>query len=146
MKAIIQRVRSAKVEINKKTVGEIQKGLLILLGIKESDGKENTKKLIKKIINLRVFPDDNEVMNLSSLDVKAELLIVSNFTVYGNTKKGNRPSYIEAAKPDIAKDIYEDFLKEIKSQYPYKIDAGEFQAMMIVSLENDGPVTLIVET
>ena len=145
MKAIIQRVHNAKVDIENKTVGSIQNGILVLLGISKEDKDINIEKTIKKIINLRIFNDENGKMNLSVLDTKGEILVVSNFTIYGDTKKGNRPSYINAQSPELAEQIYNDFVKKLKLQYPYKISTGKFQADMQISLVNDGPVTLIVE-
>lgn len=145
MKAILQRVSSANVKIENSIFGEIEKGLLVLIGIKEGDDNNTIEKMIKKIINLRIFNDDEGKMNLSVNDIKGEILVISNFTLYGNTKKGNRPSYIEAGKPEEAEKIYNGFMKKITSSYDYKVAQGKFQADMKVSLVNDGPVTLIIE-
>ncbi|MDC1068128.1 D-aminoacyl-tRNA deacylase [Candidatus Kapabacteria bacterium] len=145
MKAIIQRVLQADVKINDIATGSIDKGLLVLLGIQHGDSDIQINKMIKKIINLRVFNDNEDKMNLSVSDISGDLLIVSNFTICGNTQKGNRPSYMEAEKPEVAKSIYNDFLFALKSTYPHKVNEGKFQEDMKVSITNDGPVTLIIE-
>jgi D-tyrosyl-tRNA(Tyr) deacylase len=145
MRAIIQRVSLAKVEIDNKIYGEINQGLVVLIGIKKGDDSQAVEKMIKKIINLRIFNDKEGKMNLSVNDIKGDILIISNFTLYGNTKKGNRPSYIEAAGQEDAETIYDLFIQKINNSYVYKVAAGKFQADMKVSLINDGPVTLTIE-
>ena len=148
MKEIKQRVKTADVRIEDMLVAEINKGLVVLLGIAEADDDKTIEWILNKIINLRVFPDENDVMNISLKDAGADLLIVSNFTVYGDTKKGFRPSWSKAAPPQIAEIIYDKTIakfKEVARQADIKIQTGQFQAMMDVSMVNWGPVTLIVE-
>lgn len=144
MKLVVQRVKKAQVEIQEKTVGKIEKGFLVLLGVTHEDNKETADYLVKKLCNLRVFEDEKGKMNLSIKDVKGELLIVSQFTLYANCLNGNRPSFIEAAKPDFANEIYEYFCDEC-SKNEIKVEKGIFGADMQVSLINDGPVTIILE-
>ena len=145
MKLVIQRVANAKVDIEGKTVGKIGKGFLVLLGIKEGDTKEQADFLVRKLINLRIFEDENEKMNLALKDVNGELLIISQFTLYGDCiKSGNRPSFTEAARPDTAIPLYEYFVEECKKQIE-NVQTGIFGADMKVSLLNDGPVTIIIE-
>ena len=145
MKLVIQRVANASVDVDGKTVGKIGKGFLVLLGIKEGDTKEQADYLVRKLINLRVFEDENEKMNLALKDVNGELLIISQFTLYGDCiKSGNRPSFTEAAKPDTAIPLYEYFVEECKKQIEV-VQTGIFGADMKVSLLNDGPVTIIIE-
>ena len=146
MKAVIQRVSQAAVTISNEVKSEIDAGLLILLGIEEADGKEDIEWLAKKIINMRIFPDEEGVMNKSLIDVDGEILIISQFTLHASTKKGNRPSYIQAAKPDIAIPLYESFIDEIEQLVTTKVGTGEFGADMKVSLINDGPVTILMDT
>ncbi|WP_299125223.1 D-aminoacyl-tRNA deacylase [uncultured Tenacibaculum sp.] len=146
MKAVIQRVSKASVTINKEKVANIQKGLLILVGIVESDTKEDIEWLSKKIVNLRIFNDENEVMNKSLIDIAGEAIVVSQFTLQASTKKGNRPSYIKAAKPDIAIPIYEQFVQQIENDLNKKVQTGQFGADMKVELLNDGPVTIIIDS
>ncbi|WP_421764467.1 D-aminoacyl-tRNA deacylase [Ekhidna sp.] len=146
MRALIQRVSSASVTIDSHLKSEIQTGILILLGIEEADDESDIEWLSRKIVNMRIFPDDNGVMNKSLLDVDGEVLIVSQFTLHASTKKGNRPSYIKAAKPEIAIPLYEAFIKEIQSVLTTEVKTGEFGADMKVSLINDGPVTIFVDT
>lgn len=145
MKAVLQRVRESKVEVNGKIIGSIRNGVLILLGVEESDAIEDIEWLSNKILNLRIFNDENGLMNLSVLDIKGELLIVSQFTLHASTKKGNRPSFIKAAKPGIAIPLYEKFLAKVKESN-LKVEAGKFGADMKVSLINDGPVTIIIDS
>jgi len=146
MKIVVQRVKKAQVDIDEKTVGKINEGLLVLLGIKNTDTKKDVDYLVKKIINLRVFTDSDGKMNLSLQDVKGELLIVSQFTLYGECKKsGNRPSYTDAAKPDMAIPLYEYFISECKKQVSI-VQTGIFGADMKVNLLNDGPVTIIIDS
>lgn len=145
MKLVIQRVSNAKVDIEGKTIGEIGNGFLVLLGIKVGDTKEQVDYLVRKLINLRVFSDADDKMNLSIKDVNGELLIISQFTLYGDCiKSGNRPSFIEAARPEEAIPLYEYFIDECKKQIEV-VQTGEFGADMKVSLLNDGPVTIIIE-
>ncbi|MEE4259601.1 MAG: D-aminoacyl-tRNA deacylase [Bacteroidales bacterium] len=146
MKAVIQRVSEASVSINKQVKSSIGSGLLILLGIVDSDKHEDIEWLCNKIANLRVFDDENGVMNLSIKDADGEIIVVSQFTLHASTKKGNRPSYIKAAKPDVAIPLYEYFLISLESLLGKSIGTGEFGAVMDVSLVNDGPVTIIIDT
>ncbi len=146
MIAVIQRVHEANVSINGEIRGAIDEGQLIFLGIEESDGQEDIDWLVKKVLNLRIFSDEEGKMNLSSLDVKGEFLIVSQFTLHASTKKGNRPSYIKAAKPEISIPLYEKFIESITKGTTSKVETGEFGADMQVFLKNDGPVTIIIDT
>ncbi|MBO3117063.1 D-tyrosyl-tRNA(Tyr) deacylase [Winogradskyella sp. DF17] len=146
MKVVIQRVSQASVVIDNKIVGQIGTGLLILLGIVEEDTTEDIEWLCKKITNLRVFPDDNGVMNKSVLQIDGDILLVSQFTLHASTKKGNRPSYIKAAKPEIAIPLYHKFTKGLSNVLSKEISTGEFGADMKVQLINDGPVTIIIDT
>lgn len=146
MKLVVQRVANAEVSVDEKTVGKINKGFLVLLGIKNTDTKEDVDYLVRKLINLRIFTDENAKMNLSIQAVNGELLIVSQFTLYGDCKRsGNRPSFSDAAKPDIAIPLYEYFVNECKKQIPV-VQTGIFGASMKVSLLNDGPVTIILDS
>ena len=144
MKIVIQRVTNAQVEVDKKVVGKIGKGFLVLLGVTHEDTKENADYLVKKLCKLRVFSDENDKMNLSLKDVNGEILIVSQFTLYANCKDGNRPSFVEAAKPEQANELYEYFCSECKKN-DIKVEKGIFGADMKVSLLNDGPVTIVIE-
>ena len=146
MKAVIQRVSSSSVTINTKIVAEIQKGLLVLVGIEDADNQEDINWLTSKIANLRIFGDENEVMNLSIKDIDGEMIVVSQFTLHAATKKGNRPSYIKASKPEIAIPLYESFVHQMEVELGKKIQTGQFGADMKVSLINDGPVTIIIDT
>ena len=146
MIAVIQRVSEASVRIENEVRGEIQNGLMILLGIEEADNEEDIEWLNRKIINIRIFNDENGVMNKSLLDIEGEILLISQFTLHASTKKGNRPSYIKAAKPDIAIPLYEKILSSLDMAIPTKIQSGEFGADMKVSLINDGPVTIILDS
>lgn len=145
MRVVIQRVKNASVEIDNKVNGKINTGFLVLLGIASTDTKQDVDYLVKKVVNLRVFSDENDKMNLALKDINGELLVISQFTLYGNCKDGNRPSFIEAAKPDVAIPLYEYFVEECKKQIPV-IKTGVFGADMKVSLLNDGPVTIIIES
>ena len=144
MKVLIQRVKKASVTIDGELYSSIGKGILALVGIEKGDGIEQVQKLAKKVANLRIFPDDNDKMNLSLLDVQGEMLVVSQFTLCGDCKKGTRPSFDKSAPPDIANDLYEKFTQEIKN-YGIKTQTGKFAAMMDVELINDGPVTFMLE-
>lgn len=144
MKAVIQRVKYAQVEVDKKVVGKINEGFLILLGVAPDDTKEKADAMVKKITKLRIFEDENEKMNLSIQDIKGELLVVSQFTLYADCSGGNRPSFINAAKPDLANELYEYFVGKCKEVIPV-VQTGIFRAHMEVSLLNNGPVTIELE-
>ena len=144
MKLVVQRVKNAKVEVEGKIVGKIDKGYLVLLGVTHNDTREIADYLVKKICNLRVFEDENGKMNLNIKQVEGELLIVSQFTLYGDCTEGNRPSFTNAAKPDLAKELYEYFCDKC-AENDIKVEKGIFGADMKVSLLNDGPVTIILE-
>ncbi|WP_339633222.1 D-aminoacyl-tRNA deacylase [Bizionia echini] len=146
MKAVIQRVSQASVTINEKIVASINSGLLVLLGVVDDDAQEDITWLSNKIVNMRIFPDEEGVMNNSIIDNQGDVILVSQFTLHANTKKGNRPSYIKAAKPDVAIPLYQDFIKRIESDLGKPIQTGEFGADMHVALINDGPVTIIIDT
>ena len=146
MRVVIHRAGHASVTIDGACKSAIGKGLLILVGIEETDGQEDIDWLCKKIVNLRVFDDENGVMNKSILDIKGEILVVSQFTLHASTKKGNRPSYIRAAKPEISIPLYEQFCRELSSSLGKEIGTGEFGADMKVELLNDGPVTICMDT
>lgn len=144
MKLVIQRVKNAKVDVDGKTVGSIEKGFLVLLGVTHNDTKEIADYLVKKLCNLRVFGDENDKMNLGLKDINGELLIISQFTLYADCERGNRPSFTNAAKPDFANELYEYFCNKCKENN-IKVEKGIFGADMKVSLLNDGPVTIILE-
>ncbi len=146
MRVVIQRVREASVTIEGKVNASIQTGLLVLLGIEDADTQEDTEWLCKKISNLRIFNDENGIMNRSVMDVDGDIIVVSQFTLHASTKKGNRPSYIRAAKPDFAIPMYEKFVAHLSSVTGKKIQTGEFGADMKVGLLNDGPVTIIIDS
>ena len=146
MKVVIQRVSSASVTIDSKIVADIQKGLLVLVGIEDADGKEDIDWLCQKIVNLRIFGDENDVMNLSVKDIDGDIIVVSQFTLQALTKKGNRPSYIKASKPEIAIPLYEDFVNSLEIELGKKVQTGVFGADMKVALLNDGPVTIIMDS
>ena len=146
MRVVIQRVSEASVTINQKVAGEIQTGLLVLLGIEDADGQEDIDWLVKKLVNLRIFPDDNGVMNTSVKDIDGGILLISQFTLHASTKKGNRPSYIKAAKPETAIPLYEAFIKSLEASLGKPIQTGEFGADMKVRLLNDGPVTICIDS
>lgn len=146
MKAVIQRVSQAMVEVDQKTIGSIDHGLLVLLGIEDADTAEDREWLSNKIVNLRIFNDENDVMNLSVQETGGDILLVSQFTLHASTKKGNRPSYIRASKPEIAIPIYEAMIKQISLDLGKSIQTGSFGADMQVSLVNDGPVTIVIDT
>lgn len=144
MKLVIQRVANATIEVNSEVIGKIEKGFLVLVGVKQGDTKEQADFLVKKLCNLRVFEDENNKMNLSIKDIKGKLLIVSQFTLYADCKKGNRPSFIEAARPEEAEPLYEYFKKGCRDE-GIEVESGKFGADMKVSLLNDGPVTIVIE-
>ncbi len=146
MKTVIQRVSQASVTIDSKIVADIQKGLLVLVGIEDADNQEDIDWLCQKVANLRIFGDENEVMNLSVKDIDGEIIVVSQFTLHASTKKGNRPSYIKAAKPEIAIPMYENFVQQLETELGKKVQTGIFGADMKVSLLNDGPVTIVIDS
>ena len=145
MRVVVQRVKHASVTINGTVNGKINNGFLVLLGIQSTDSEQDVDYLVKKVTNLRIFSDENDKMNLSLKDVNGELLIVSQFTLYANCKEGNRPSLVEAAKPDVAIPLYEYFVSECKKIIPV-VETGIFGADMKVDLLNDGPVTIIMDS
>lgn len=146
MRTVIQKVTQASVVIENQIVASINKGLLVLVGIEDTDNNEDIAWLSAKIVNLRVFEDDKGVMNLSIKDIDGQVLIVSQFTLHAATKKGNRPSYIRAARPEVAIPIYEAFIKQVETLLGKKVPTGQFGAMMQVNLSNDGPVTILIDT
>ena len=146
MRAVIQRVSRASVTVEEKIISSIDDGLLVLLGIEDADGTEDIEWLSKKVVNLRIFNDDEGIMNRSVLDVDGYIIVVSQFTLHAQTKKGNRPSYIKAAKPDVAIPMYETFVKKLEEDLGKKAGTGVFGADMKVELLNDGPVTIIMDT
>lgn len=146
MRAIIQRVSEASVKINGLTTGEIETGFMILLGIEEADTEEDVSWLAQKIINMRIFSDENGLMNKALADVNGDILLISQFTLFAQTKKGNRPSFIRAAKPEKAIPLYEMMVKSLENLLVKSISTGNFGADMKVSLVNDGPVTIIIDT
>jgi D-aminoacyl-tRNA deacylase len=146
MKTVIQRVSQSSVTINNEIVAQIQKGLLVLVGIEDADQQEDIQWLSSKIANLRIFADENDIMNLSVKEINGDVIVVSQFTLHASTKKGNRPSYIKASKPDIAVPLYESFVQQMELELGKKVQTGRFGADMKVSLVNDGPVTIIMDT
>lgn len=144
MKFVVQRVKNAQVDIEGKTVGKIEKGFMVLIGVTHTDTKKIADYLVKKLINLRVFEDENGKMNKSLKDVNGSLLLVSQFTLYANCSSGNRPSFTDAAKPDFANELYEYIIEECRKQIA-QVETGVFGADMQVSLVNDGPVTIVLE-
>ncbi len=146
MRVVVQRVSGASVTISKKMVSSIGKGMLVLLGIEEADTGADIEWLVRKIVQLRIFADENGVMNLPVTEVNGDILVVSQFTLHASTKKGNRPSYIRAARPETAIPLYEKFVRELELALGKKAGTGEFGAMMDVALVNDGPVTIIIDS
>jgi len=146
MRAVIQRVSEAGVRIDNRMTGRIGKGLLVFLGVEETDGEEDIAWLSGKISRLRVFPDDRGIMNLNIMEAGGSFLVVSQFTLHASTKKGNRPSYIRAARPEVAIPVYESFVEYLKKESGVPVMTGEFGAMMKVDLINDGPVTIWIDT
>ena len=145
MRAVVQRVSKASVEVDGEIIGKIDKGLMVLLGIHEEDTDKDLDYIYKKVIGLRIFEDENDQMNLGLEDVNGELLVVSQFTLYGDARKGRRPSFIESAKPDIAKPLYEKFIQKAKEDN-IVCEVGIFGAHMNVEIHNDGPVTIILDS
>lgn len=146
MKVVIQRVAEASVTINGKQTAQIKNGLLILLGIEEADTHNDIQWLISKIINLRIFDDENGIMNRSVKEIDGDIMVVSQFTLYASTKKGNRPSYIKSAKPTVAIPLYEAFVNHLQNEFGKEIQTGQFGADMKVALLNDGPVTILIDS
>ena len=146
MKVVIQRVSQSSVTIDNKVVANIQKGLLMLIGIEDADNQDDIDWLVSKIVNLRIFADANGVMNLSIKDIDGEIIVVSQFTLQASTKKGNRPSYIKASKPEVAIPIYENFVQKMRFELGKRVQTGVFGADMKVSIVNDGPVTIIIDS
>ena len=146
MRIVIQRTKKSSVCVNGKITGEIDKGLMILLGIEEADDNTDIEWLVRKIIGLRIFDDENGVMNLSITDINGDILLVSQFTLHASTKKGNRPSYIRAARPEKAIVLYEEFIRQLSVALGKNIQTGIFGAMMEVNILNDGPVTIIIDS
>ncbi len=145
MRAVVQRVNSSKVEVEGKVIGQIQKGLNVLLGISKEDSDEDIIYMSDKILNLRIFEDENGKLNKSLMDIKGELIIISQFTLYGDCRRGRRPSFIEALGGDEAEQIYEKFVAKCRDLVG-KVETGKFGADMLVSIENDGPVTIIIDS
>jgi len=146
MKVVLQRVSQASVTVDSKIVADIQKGLLVLVGIEDADTQEDIDWLVGKIIKMRIFGDENDVMNCSVQDVDGDIIVVSQFTLHASTKKGNRPSYIKASKPDFAIPVYENFVTSLEKEFNKKVQTGIFGADMKVSLLNDGPVTILIDS
>jgi len=144
MRAVVQRVKEARVQVEGKTIGEIEKGYMVLLGVEDIDNEKDADYICEKLLNLRVFEDEEGKMNLSVLDVKGSILLVSQFTLYGDARKGRRPSFIKAARPETAIPLYEYLIEKLRAHLP--VDTGEFGAMMEVGLINDGPVTILLES
>ena len=145
MRAVVQRVASSRVSVDENITGEIERGLLVLLGVTHEDSSADVDYLLEKIVNLRIFEDENEKMNLSLKDINGELLVVSQFTLYGDCRKGRRPNFTNAAKPDLANELYEEFIEEASKQN-IKVGTGKFGANMMVELTNEGPVTILIDS
>ncbi len=145
MRAVLQRVKDASVSVDDKKTGEINKGILVLLGVEENDDLKDLDYMVEKIINLRIFEDDQGKLNLSLLDIQGQLLVVSQFTLLGDCRKGRRPSFTAAAKPDKANDLYLKFVQKARG-YGINVETGVFQAEMMVNLSNDGPVTMLLDS
>lgn len=145
MRAVVQRVKGASVEVEGDIVGKINKGLLVFLGVGEGDDSKDLEYMVDKVLGLRIFQDEDDKMNLSLIDIEGELLVVSQFTLYGDVRKGRRPSFTESAHPDIAEKLYENFIQEAEAK-GVKVEKGVFGAHMDVSLINDGPVTILLDS
>lgn len=145
MRAVVQKVSSSKVTVDGEVIGKIEKGLMVLLGVTHDDTSKDVDYMVDKVTNLRIFEDENEKMNLSLKDVGGEILAVSQFTLYGDARKGRRPSFSDAARPEVANPLYEEFVEKIKSQ-GINVGTGKFGAHMMVDLTNDGPVTILLES
>ena len=145
MRAVVQRVASSRVSVDENITGEIERGLLVLLGVTHEDSSADVDYLLEKIVNLRIFEDENEKMNLSLKDINGELLVVSQFTLYGDCRKGRRPNFTNAAKPDLANELYEEFIEKASKQN-IKVGTGKFGANMMVELPNEGPVTILIDS
>lgn len=145
MRAVVQRVSSSKVSVENDVVGEIQKGLMVLLGVTHEDDEKDVDYMVEKILNLRIFEDEDEKMNKSLIDIDGHLLVVSQFTLYGDCRKGKRPSFSSAARPDKATELYEKFIEKSKNICK-KIEKGQFGEHMVVDIVNDGPVTLLIDS
>ena len=145
MRAVVQRVSSSKVTVDGEVTGEINKGLLVLLGVTHEDTSKDVDYMIDKVLNLRIFEDENDKMNLSLKDIGGEVMAVSQFTLYGDARKGRRPSFSDAARPDVANPLYEEFVEKLRAQ-GITVGTGEFGAHMMVELTNDGPVTILLES
>ncbi|MEG2100737.1 MAG: D-aminoacyl-tRNA deacylase [Flavobacterium sp.] len=146
MRVVVQRVSEASVTVDGQKTADIKKGLLILVGIEDADNQEDIDWLAGKIIKMRIFGDENDVMNCSVQDIDGDIIVVSQFTLHASTKKGNRPSYIKAAKPEFAIPMYENFVKSLEKEFSKKVQTGIFGADMKVSLINDGPVTILIDS
>jgi len=146
LKVVLQRVSSASVTVDGNKTADIQKGLLVLVGIEDADTQEDINWLVGKIIKMRIFGDENDVMNCSVQDIDGDIIVVSQFTLHASTKKGNRPSYIKASKPEFAIPMYENFVKSLEKEFNKKVQTGIFGADMKVSLLNDGPVTILIDS
>lgn len=146
MKIVLQRVSQASVTVDGNITADIQKGLLVLVGIEDADNQEDIEWLVGKIIKMRIFGDENDVMNCSVQDIDGDIIVVSQFTLHASTKKGNRPSYIKASKPEFAIPMYENFVKSLEKEFNKKVQTGIFGADMKVSLLNDGPVTILIDS
>ena len=145
MRAVVQRVKEAGVKVDNKTVGKISKGLLVFLGVGEEDSEIDLNYLVHKILGLRIFQDENDKMNLSVLDIDGEILVISQFTLYGDVRKGKRPSFIKSAHPEIGNRFYEEFITKI-NESGVKVESGKFGAHMDIDLINDGPVTILIDS
>lgn len=145
MRAVVQRVSGADVTVANDKVGVIKKGLMVLLGVEDGDTIDDVKYMVEKIVNLRIFEDENEKLNLSVIDIEGEILVVSQFTLLGDCRKGRRPNFMKAAKPDIANKLYEDFVSEAEKK-GLNVETGIFREHMVINLSNDGPVTILIDS
>ena len=145
MRAVVQRVASSRVTVDERVTGEVKKGLLVLLGVTHDDTSKDVDYMVDKVTNLRIFEDENDKMNLSLKDIGGEVMAVSQFTLYGDSRKGRRPSFSDAARPDVANPLYEEFVEKLRAQ-GITVGTGEFGAHMMVELTNDGPVTILLES